>query len=71
MAFVTSFINQLIKILISLSYFVYYLLIISVCVLYICRDAAGKIIKPAPFQSRINSGTMARVEPNRKWFGMR
>lgn len=33
------------------------------------RDAAGKIIKPAPFQSRINSGTMARVEPNRKWFG--
>lgn len=33
------------------------------------RDASGKIIKPAPFQSTLKSGTMARVEPNRKWFG--
>jgi len=33
------------------------------------RDAAGRIIKPAPFQSRFTSGTVARVEPNRRWFG--
>ncbi|KAK2179611.1 hypothetical protein NP493_480g03038 [Ridgeia piscesae] len=33
------------------------------------RDSTGKIIRPAPFQSRLNPGTMARVEPNRKWFG--
>ncbi|KAJ3053019.1 GTPase required for pre-60S ribosomal subunit nuclear export and maturation [Rhizophlyctis rosea] len=33
------------------------------------RNADGKIIKAASFQSRAPSGTMARVEPNRKWFG--
>ncbi|RUS69848.1 hypothetical protein EGW08_022387, partial [Elysia chlorotica] len=33
------------------------------------RDASGKIVKAAPFQSTLKSGTMARVEPNRKWFG--
>ncbi|KAH9523655.1 Nucleolar GTP-binding protein 2 [Bulinus truncatus] len=33
------------------------------------RDKSGRIIKPAPFQSTLKSGTMARVEPNRKWFG--
>lgn len=33
------------------------------------RDKAGKILKPAPFQSYVSAGTMARVEPNRKWFG--
>ncbi|KAH3701256.1 uncharacterized protein LOC127860317 [Dreissena polymorpha] len=33
------------------------------------RDAAGKITQPAPFQSWLPSGTVARVEPNRKWFG--
>ncbi|XP_062592743.1 nucleolar GTP-binding protein 2-like [Saccostrea cucullata] len=33
------------------------------------RDRTGKIIKAAPFQSRLSSGSMARVEPNRKWFG--
>lgn len=33
------------------------------------RDASGKIVRPAPFQSRLASGTVARVEPNRKWFG--
>ncbi|KAL3309845.1 Nucleolar GTP-binding protein 2 [Cichlidogyrus casuarinus] len=33
------------------------------------RNEDGKIIKPAPFQSRLPSGTMARVEPNRRWFG--
>nr|XP_022315829.1 LOW QUALITY PROTEIN: nucleolar GTP-binding protein 2-like [Crassostrea virginica] len=33
------------------------------------RDKNGKIVKAAPFQSRLSSGSMARVEPNRKWFG--
>ena len=33
------------------------------------RDSAGKIIRPAPYQSWLTSGTVARVEPNRKWFG--
>ncbi|OWF48898.1 nucleolar GTP-binding protein 2-like [Mizuhopecten yessoensis] len=33
------------------------------------RDSTGKITKAAPFQSRLPSGTVARVEPNRKWFG--
>lgn len=33
------------------------------------RDRAGKIIKPAPFQGWVSSGTQARIEPNRKWFG--
>jgi len=33
------------------------------------RDRAGKIIKPAEFQSQLKSGSVARVEPNRKWFG--
>ncbi|CAH8864919.1 unnamed protein product [Trichobilharzia szidati] len=33
------------------------------------RDKNGKIIRPAPFQSTLPSGTVARVEPNRRWFG--
>ncbi|KAI6179659.1 Nucleolar GTP-binding protein 2 [Aphelenchoides besseyi] len=33
------------------------------------RDSKGKIIKAAPFQSWLNAGTVARVEPHRKWFG--
>ena len=33
------------------------------------RDTRGKIVKAAPFQERLSSGTVARVEPNRKWFG--
>lgn len=33
------------------------------------RDASGKVIRPAPFQSKFASGTVARVEPNRRWFG--
>ncbi len=33
------------------------------------RDESGKVIRPAPFQSKFASGTVARVEPNRKWFG--
>uniref|UniRef100_A0A0N4ZU53 Nucleolar GTP-binding protein 2 n=1 Tax=Parastrongyloides trichosuri TaxID=131310 RepID=A0A0N4ZU53_PARTI len=33
------------------------------------RDKNGKVLKAAPYQSRLPSGTMARVEPHRKWFG--
>jgi len=33
------------------------------------RDSSGKIVRAAPFQNTLKSGTMARVEPNRKWFG--
>lgn len=33
------------------------------------RNRSGKIVKPAPFQGWLSSGTQARVEPNRKWFG--
>uniref|UniRef100_A0A0K0D9N5 Nucleolar GTP-binding protein 2 n=1 Tax=Angiostrongylus cantonensis TaxID=6313 RepID=A0A0K0D9N5_ANGCA len=33
------------------------------------RDKDGKIVKAAPFQGWLKSGTVARVEPNRKWFG--
>ncbi|KAF8776868.1 Nucleolar GTP-binding protein 2 like protein [Argiope bruennichi] len=33
------------------------------------RDRRGKIVKPAPFQSRLSSGSVARVAPNQKWFG--
>lgn len=33
------------------------------------RDKNGKIIKAAPFQSKLTPGSMARVEPNRRWFG--
>lgn len=38
-------------------------------VTFFSRDKNGKIVKAAPFQSRLSSGSMARVEPNRKWFG--
>ncbi|XP_046327575.2 nucleolar GTP-binding protein 2-like [Haliotis rufescens] len=33
------------------------------------RDRKGKILSPAPYQSTLASGTVARVEPNRRWFG--
>ncbi|KAL3282256.1 hypothetical protein HHI36_005447 [Cryptolaemus montrouzieri] len=33
------------------------------------RDKTGKILTPAPFQGWLHSGTVARVEPNQKWFG--
>ncbi|GAB0090166.1 Nucleolar GTP-binding protein 2 [Sergentomyia squamirostris] len=33
------------------------------------RDRRGKIVTPAPFQGRVASGTVARVEPSIKWFG--
>ena len=39
-------------------------------VLYHCRNRQGKIIKAAPFQTRATPGDVARVEPNKKWFGM-
>lgn len=32
------------------------------------RNRNGKIISPAPFQGKLPQGTVARVEPNRKWF---
>ncbi|KJH41317.1 hypothetical protein DICVIV_12706 [Dictyocaulus viviparus] len=33
------------------------------------RDKNGRVLKAAPFQDWLKSGTVARVEPNRKWFG--
>jgi len=42
-----------------------------ITIVFLCdRDATGRIIKPAPFQSRLTPGTVARVEPNRRWFGV-
>ena len=34
-----------------------------------CRNRKGKVVKAAPFQASVSSGEVARVEPNRKWFG--
>ena len=33
------------------------------------RDKNGKILQAAAYQSRLPSGTVGRVAPNRKWFG--
>ncbi|XP_043852704.1 nucleolar GTP-binding protein 2 [Dromiciops gliroides] len=33
------------------------------------RNCRGKVIKPLQYQSSVASGTVARVEPNIKWFG--
>ncbi|XP_044143036.1 nucleolar GTP-binding protein 2 [Bufo gargarizans] len=33
------------------------------------RNDRGKVIKPLQYQSSVASGTVARVEPNIKWFG--
>lgn len=33
------------------------------------RDRRGKIVQEAIFQSKVSSGTQARVEPNQRWFG--
>ncbi|PVD23351.1 hypothetical protein C0Q70_16619 [Pomacea canaliculata] len=33
------------------------------------RDKTGRIIRAAPFQGTLPSGTVARIEPNRRWFG--
>lgn len=32
------------------------------------RNSMGKIIKAAEYQTKLPSGTRARVEPNRRWF---
>jgi len=32
------------------------------------RNPDGKIIRPAPFQSYVMSGTQSRIEPSRSWF---
>ena len=32
------------------------------------HNAKGEVIKPAPFQSYVECGTRARVEPSRSWF---
>ena len=32
------------------------------------RNSNGEIVRPAPFQSEVKSGTMARIEPNHGWF---
>lgn len=33
------------------------------------RDKLGNIVRAAPFQNNLPSGSQARVEPNRRWFG--
>ncbi|XP_065843289.1 nucleolar GTP-binding protein 2-like isoform X1 [Oscarella lobularis] len=33
------------------------------------RNKKGKIVKPAEYQGRLPSGTVSRIDPNRKWFG--
>lgn len=33
------------------------------------RNKHGKVIKPLQYQSTVAPGTVARVEPNIKWFG--
>ena len=33
------------------------------------RNADGEIIKPAAYQSRLPSGTVGRIQPDRRWFG--
>eukprot|EP00051_Salpingoeca_urceolata_P007069 m.93888 g.93888 ORF g.93888 m.93888 type:complete len:677 (-) comp15106_c0_seq3:57-2087(-) len=35
----------------------------------VVRDKNGQVLRAAPFQSKVASGTVARVEPNRRWFG--
>ena len=33
------------------------------------RNRKGEIIRAAPYQSTLDSGTQARVQPDRRWFG--
>ncbi|KAI3651791.1 hypothetical protein MP228_003094 [Amoeboaphelidium protococcarum] len=33
------------------------------------RDSSGKITKPAAFQGTLPSGTVSRIQPDRRWFG--
>lgn len=37
---------------------------------YSRRNRKGKIVKATEFQGDLPSGSRARVEPNRRWFGM-
>lgn len=32
-------------------------------------NSLGKVIRPLQYQSTVTPGTVARVEPNIKWFG--
>ena len=33
------------------------------------RNKRGHVVKPAPFQDSAVAGEVARIEPNKKWFG--
>ena len=33
------------------------------------RNPGGKIVKAAPYQDKLRPGTVARVQPDRRWFG--
>ena len=33
------------------------------------RNKRGHVVKPAPFQDSAATGEVARIEPNKKWFG--
>ena len=46
-----------------------FLLMPSLCCPVVFRDRRGHVLQPAPFQSSAKSGDVARVEPNKKWFG--
>eukprot|EP00127_Corallochytrium_limacisporum_P004630 Clim_evm5s171 gene=Clim_evmTU5s171 len=35
----------------------------------VVRNRKGEVVKEAPFQSKLTSGTVARVQPDRRWFG--
>eukprot|EP00128_Syssomonas_multiformis_P019042 Colp12_sorted_trinity150504_noHs@20060 len=35
----------------------------------IIRDKDGRVLKEAPYQSKAVSGSVARVQPDRRWFG--
>lgn len=39
------------------------------CSRFSLRNKRGKVIKPLQYQSTVAPGTVARVEPNIKWFG--
>ncbi|NXJ88792.1 NOG2 protein, partial [Corythaixoides concolor] len=45
------------------------LLRVHVCSRFSLRNKHGKVIKPLQYQSTVAPGTVARVEPNIKWFG--
>lgn len=39
------------------------------CFSYFYSNSRGKVIKALQYQSTVAPGTVARVEPNIKWFG--